>query len=93
MMNTINVKYSKPFRPGNKPSLDYCGEQLNAKVAWKQVLKDLFKNGMDKLSIKQYSGINEKILIAISLNEYDRLSFKQGARLLSLHSQFYPEYY
>jgi hypothetical protein len=81
---------SKPeFKPGNKPYCKFGNEMLNYNMPWKDILDEvLASSGMSlsSLSVKLENTVSN---LGNVVNGNDcPLTFKQGARLLTLQERY-----
>lgn len=81
------------FKPGDKPYYEYDGVILNANVAWDEVVLELQEAGKSVESIAAYAECDASIITNILEKKYDGLTFRAGARLLTMHCGAYPEDY
>ena len=82
---------SRPFEPGNMPSLEYNGVFLNANVPWHELIYDLNKVHCTKKQIAEYIECSILIVDELLKCNYSHLSFRAGARLVTLHVRYFPE--
>jgi DNA-binding NarL/FixJ family response regulator len=88
------VKSNKPeFKPGNKPYLEYDGCVLNANVPWDELLSDLIASGFTYKMIAKEIGTKIKTLKAVKTKDFENLSFRAGARMITMHSEARPQHY
>jgi hypothetical protein len=91
---SVAVKRKKSeFKPGNKPYLEYDGCVLNANVPWNELLSDLVASGFSHEAIATEIGTELQILSAIEAKDFENLSFRAGARMITMHSEARPENY
>jgi hypothetical protein len=84
-------KSKKPeFKPGNKPYLEYDGCILNANVPWIAIVRELMECGVTENEIADYAECPLETIADILENNYETLSFRAGARMLTLHSNHFP---
>jgi hypothetical protein len=87
-------KSTKPeFKPGKKPYLEYDGVVLNTNVPWDELLGDLIASGFSHEVIATEIGTELEILKNIEAKDFENLSFRAGARMITMHSEAHPENY
>ena len=76
------------FKPGNSTSLKFGDEVLNGSIHWRNTLLELLRysdyslnNIMDLIDCSLNA-----LLLVINRNDSSLLTFKQGARLLTMHA-------
>ena len=81
------------FKPGDTPHTQLGNQTLNGNVPWSSIVEEIFQACYTQEQLLAETGITAKDLQKISHNNYKKLSFRSGARLLRVHSMFYPEQY
>lgn len=93
-INPENRKAKAPeFKPGDKPYLEYDGVLLNANVPWNELVSELEATGCTSTDIAQYAECELSTIQEISTENYDNLSFRAGARIVTLHHKRNPHMY
>lgn len=88
-----NSKKTQPeFKPGNTPYTQFGNETLNANIHWYQIIQDILAHYTQEQLVDE-AGITPANLRKILAQHYKKLNFKMGAKLLAIHSRFYPEQY
>lgn len=75
------------FKPGNTPHMQYGNEIINANVPWNEVINELCSSGLSMTEIAAHLDVELSVVQAATTRNYSRLSFKAGARLLTIHAQ------
>jgi hypothetical protein len=89
MSDKQNKDNQPKFKPGNKPYCRFGNQVLNNNVPWKDILNDvLTTSGMSlsELSIKLETTVST--LCNVVNGNRCPLTFKQGARLLTLQERY-----
>jgi hypothetical protein len=86
-------KKAQEFKPGNTPYYEYDGTVLNANVPWNEVVTDLVTRGQSVKSIAEYAQCSVEVISAVLQKNFNVLCFRAGARIITLHCNFYPEAY
>ena len=81
------------FKPGDTPETQFGNETLNGNIDWSKIVEEMIQVHYTQEQLVTETGISEKILKKIINKNYKRLSFRNGARLLAIHSRFYPKQY
>jgi hypothetical protein len=88
------IKSKQPeFKPGNKPYCQFGKEILNKNVPWDKVLSEIVVKGYSPQAVALQIGTKLSILKQIEKKHFDKLSFRAGARMLSIHYRVSPECY
>jgi hypothetical protein len=88
-----NSKKKQPaFKPGKTPHTQLGHETLNANIPWPHIIEELQAHYTQEKLVNE-AGITPANLQNILAENYSKLTFKIGAKLLMLHSRFYPEQY
>jgi lambda repressor-like predicted transcriptional regulator len=77
------------FKPGNKPYLVFGNEVLNNNMPWHDILTELLATSgmsLSELSVRLETTVST-LCNVVNGNECP-LTFKQGARLLTLHERY-----
>jgi lambda repressor-like predicted transcriptional regulator len=92
--NKIVSKKAKPeFKPGDKPYLEYDGVTLNANVPWHEIVTEIKEKNYSLSAIAAVAGTTLSALKEVLKQNFDVLSFRAGARLITLHYQLYASCY
>ena len=82
-----------PFEPGDKPYCFVGNQLLNGCADWKQIVAEIIYHG--PYSLPQLAGqleVSTNEMKALFLNgDFRCLTFKKGARLMTLHERYVPE--
>jgi hypothetical protein len=81
------------FKPGNKPYCKYDGSVLNANVPWCEVVQELKQRGFTQTQIAQYAECGLQVIKEVLSKKYGKLCFRAGARIITMHSNYYPHAY
>jgi hypothetical protein len=81
------------FKPGEKPYTNFGNETLNGTIEWHSIVNDIIPAHYTQTQLVTESGLSANQLHRIINKDYDELTFRAGARLLMVHSRFYPEQY
>jgi hypothetical protein len=80
------------FKPGNTPHTQFGNQTLNANVPWDQVVQEiLVHKNQQELAVDL--GMPLANVTKILKQNYRKLNFKTGARILMIHCNFYPAQY
>lgn len=93
MPKSIVIKSEAEFKPGSKPYLEFDGAMLNANVPWDELVLELNEHGCDNHEIAAYIECDTAIIMQIQAKNFKNLSFRAGARMITLHSKHYPDFY
>jgi hypothetical protein len=94
LIDPENVKKSVPeFKPGDKPYCQFGKEVLNQNVPWDEILSEISMKGYPHHAIALEIGTELETLQYIEENFFDKLSFRAGARMISMHYRVSPECY
>jgi hypothetical protein len=80
------------FKPGNTPYTQYGNQTLNANIHWYQIVQEILAHYTQEQLVDE-AGIMPANLRKILVQNYRKLNFKTGAKLLAIHSRFHPEQY
>ena len=80
------------FKPGDTPYTQYGNETLNANVLWYQIVEEILAHYPQEQLVAE-TGLVPANITKIRNQNYRRLNFRAGAKLLAIHSRFYPEKY
>lgn len=80
------------FKPGSTPYTQYGNETLNANIPWYQIIQEILTHYTQEQLLEETGLVNNDLLEILNQN-YCKLNFKMGAKLLRIHSCFYPEQY
>jgi hypothetical protein len=83
----------KEFKPGNKSYLEYDGTVLNANVLWNELVNELIEKNCSTQSIAEYAECDHDVIMNILAGDFSTLSFRAGARIVTLHAGAYPDCY
>jgi hypothetical protein len=86
-------KKSVEFKPGNKPYCHFGKEILNKDVPWVEIIIEILDKGYNLNQIADYAETAFTSLREVVRSNYDALSFRAGARIITLHCSLYPEIY
>ena len=86
------VKQLPKFKPGNTPHTQYGNQTLNANIPWQRIVQEIQVHYTLEQLVNE-AGIPPANLRKILREDYRKLSFKMGAKLLTIHARFYPEQY
>ena len=86
----ISTKKQPEFKPGNTPYTQYGNETLNANVLWYQVVNEILAHCTQEQLVAE-TGLISANMTKIRNQNYRRLNFRTGAKLLAIHCQLYPE--
>ena len=89
----LTIKETTDFRPGKNYYYEYRGEVLNGEIEWNEIILDLMARGYDEKLIAKDSGCSPMVVYKMRDKNYDALTFRQGARILAIHSKFHPVFY
>jgi hypothetical protein len=82
----FSLKSEPPeFKPADKPYLEYDGVILNANVPWHEVIADIVLQQYSLVDIAVFIEADIKTLEEVLKQNFDVLSFRAGARLITLH--------
>ena len=81
------------FKSGNTPHTRLGDETLNGNINWCNIVNDIIPAHYTQVQLITESGLSANQLQNITNKNYNELSFRAGARLLTVHSRFYPEQY
>ncbi len=84
---------SLEFKPGNKPYYEYDGVVLNANVPWNELIVELVEARVSVVKIATYAQCSIATIIQLTKYNFENLSFRSGARIVTLHSIHRPEFY
>ena len=88
-----NVKQNSTFKPGKTPYCEFEGSMLNANVAWDELVSELLEHGASEQAIADYAECDLSVIREVQKQNYEGLWFRNGARIITMHSQYYPENY
>ena len=89
-----NVKKLEPeFKPGGRPYLEYDGSLLNGNVPWNELVCELFERGFSALQVADYAECSLETIAELQQSVFGNLSFRSGARIVTMHYQHRPEFY
>ena len=80
------------FKPGNTPHTQYGNQILNANVPWPEIINEIQARYTQEQLMKE-TGVTADNLLNILNQDYSKLNFRTGARILGVHSRFFPELY
>jgi hypothetical protein len=80
------------FKPGNTPHTQYGDETLNGNVPWQSIVQEIQAHYTQEQLIEE-SGVKPVNLLNILKQDYSKLDFRTGARILGVHSRLFPEHY
>lgn len=89
----VKVKSAPEFKPGDKPYCEYDGAVLNANVPWNELVEELLQKGFTLKEVAEYAECPLETLIELQASQFDKLSFRSGARIVTMHCQHRPECY
>jgi DNA-binding NarL/FixJ family response regulator len=81
------------FKPGDKSYTQYGNEFLNKDVHWSEVVMELLQIGETKKHIAEYAECSESTISNILKQQYEQLTFRAGARIITLHYNQCPAHY
>ena len=86
------VTESNKFQPGEQSTLVFGREILNDNISWHEVVKDILSSKKyDSIQLAKRSGLSHQQIINLQQDEVNQLSFRQGAILLRMHMELFPE--
>jgi len=95
---TTHQAGSQPeFKPGSTSYTQFGEQVLNANVPWKVIVEEIMQKQslqIDRqilINIARATEISLLSLEKILTGSYEGLTFREGARLLGLHCQYFPE--
>jgi DNA-directed RNA polymerase subunit H (RpoH/RPB5) len=88
----VQVTEQPEFKPGNTPYTQFGNQTLNANIHWHLIVEEILAHYTQEQLVDE-AGIKPASLPKILKQNYRRLNFKTGAKLLSIHSQLYPQLY
>ena len=89
---TTQIQAVPEFKPGNTPYTQLGNETLNANIYWPQIIQDILAHYTQQQLITE-TGLTSANMLKINQQNYRKLNFKMGAKLLAIHCRFYPEQY
>ena len=81
------------FEPGSTPHLAFGKSVLNADVDWMQLVTELVAKHVSRAEIANFIGAQAECIEQVCQQDYACLTFRAGARLVTLHCEYYPEQY
>ena len=81
------------FKPSSSAHLVFEKTVLNANVDWALMVTELLVNAVSHTDIAEYIGIGVESVGQVLQQDYTPLTFRAGARLVTLHCEHYPERY
>ena len=80
------------FKPGNTPHTQLGNETLNANIPWQEIVQQIQAHYTQEQLIEE-TGVTTENLLNILNQDYSKLNFRTGARILGVHCRFFPEQY
>ena len=80
------------FKPDNTPYTQYGNETLNANVLWYQVIQEILVHKTQE-QLANEVGTPLTNIMKIMKQNYRKLNFRTGARILGVHCSLYPAQY
>ena len=81
------------FKPGDTPETQFGNQTLNGNIDWSNIIAEIIQARYTQVQLITESGLSAIQLQNITNKNYNGLSFRAGARLLTVHSRSYPEQY
>jgi lambda repressor-like predicted transcriptional regulator len=81
------------FKPGEKSFCRFGKEFLNKDVPWHRVVADIKEHNYSLSAIAVFAGTRLEVIQQVLQKNFNELSFRVGAKLISLHFQLCPEHY
>ena len=80
------------FKPGNTPHTQFGNQTLNANVPWDQVVQAIL---VHKTQAELANEVGTPLINVLKIlkQNYRKLNFRTGARILSVHCRLYPAQY
>jgi hypothetical protein len=81
------------FKPGEESFCRFGKEFLNKNVPWHEVVADLVDRNYSLIAIAAFAQTQLSVIQEVGQRNFSTLSFRAGARLITLHYRLCPEHY